>query len=236
MLPGLLSAGIGALVFTGLGNWTGLEVHALAAPPLPDFARPDLADVLWAVPFGFAAAVLAHAIRVAGRRLLPIVSARPLLVTPAIGALVGALGGPYALITGHPPAEALFSGQQTIVTLIGAPQRWSDAGLVVLIACMGAGYALSLAAFRGGPVFPAVLLGVALGQLLADLPELGRTPAVAMAMAALSVSMLRMPVASIVLVAILLGGAAVAAMPVVILAVVTAFVVTELIDPPASPR
>jgi H+/Cl- antiporter ClcA len=81
-------------------------------------------------------------------------------------------------------------------------------------------------------VFPAVLLGVAFGDLLAGLPDLGRTPAIAIAMAALTVSMLRFPVASILLVAILLASSALASMPVIILAAVTAFVVTELIDPP----
>jgi hypothetical protein len=235
MLPGLLSAGVGALIFTGLGSWTGLEIQTLGLPPLPDFTRPDIGDVLWSVPFGLVSALLAYAIRHGSRRVLPVVRANPLLATPLVGALVGALGGAYALITGHSPAEALFSGQQTIVTLIGEPQRWSGGDLVVLIACMGVGYALSLAAFRGGPVFPAVLLGVAIGELLDGLPGLGQTPAIAIAMAGLAVSMLRMPVASIVLVAILLGDTALAAMPVVIIATVTAFVITELIDPPSSP-
>jgi chloride channel protein, CIC family len=55
-------------------------------------------------------------------------------------------------------------------------------------------------------------------------------------MAALTVSMLRFPVASILLVAILLGSTALASMPVIILAAVPAFIVTELIDPPSSPR
>jgi H+/Cl- antiporter ClcA len=106
----------------------------------------------------------------------------------------------------------------------------------VLVACYGFGYAVSLASFRGGPVFPAVLLGVAAGELLAGLPDLGRTPAIAIVMAALTVSMLRFPVASILLVAILLGSTALASMPVIILSAVPAFIVTELIDPPSSPR
>ena len=102
----------------------------------------------------------------------------------------------------------------------------------MLIACFGFGYAVSLASFRGGPVFPAVMLGVAFGGLLGDLPGLGATPAIAIAMAAMTVSMLRFPVASILLVAILLASSALPAMPIIILAAVTAFIVTELIDPP----
>jgi hypothetical protein len=233
MLPGLLSAGVGSLMFTGLGHWTGFEIQTLGVPALPEIARPDIADVFWSVPIGILGAVLAYAIRLTARRVLPIVRARPLLLTPIAGAVVGAAGGAYALITGHPPAEALFSGQETIVTLVGEPQRWSEGDLLVLIVCYGFGYAVSLASFRGGPVFPAVLLGVAIGELLAGLPDLGRTPAIAIAMAAMTVSMLRFPVASILLVAILLSSSALAAMALIILAAVTAFVVTELIDPPS---
>jgi H+/Cl- antiporter ClcA len=232
MLPGLLSAGIGALVFTGLGEWTGFDIQTLALPPLPDYPRPTFADVLWSLPIAVGCALFAYAIRLTARRVLPVVRARPLLLIPVAGAAVGAAGGAYALITGHPPAEALFSGQETIGTLAGDSEGFSEGDLLVLIACFGFGYAISLASFRGGPVFPAVMLGVAFGDLLGDLPGLGRTPAIAIAMAAMTVSMLRFPVASILLVAILLASSSLPAMPIIIIATVTAFVVTELIDPP----
>jgi H+/Cl- antiporter ClcA len=233
MLPGLLASGIGALVFTGLGRWTGLQTDTLALPPLPSVVRPDIGDVLWAVPLGVLAALLTYAVRLGSRRVLPIVRRDPWRLVPAAGALVGASAAVYALTTGHPPDEALFSGQQTIVTLIDSPQLWTDWALVALIACTGVGYALSLAAFRGGPVFPAIFIAVAVAELLAGLPGLGTTPAVAALMAAFAVSMLRLPVASLVLVAILIGSAGIAMLPIAILGAVTAFVVTELLDPPA---
>jgi len=233
MLPGLLASGIGALVFTGLGHWTGLQTDTLALPPLPSVARPDIGDVLWAVPLGVLAAIVAYAVRLGARRVLPIVRRDPWRLVPAAGALVGASAAVYALTTGHPPDEALFSGQQTIATLIESPERWSDAALIALIVCTGVGYALSLAAFRGGPVFPAIFLGVAVAELLADLPGLGTTPAVAALMAGFAVSMLRLPVASLVLVAILIGSAGIAMLPIAIVGAVTAFIVTELLDAPA---
>jgi hypothetical protein len=232
MLPGLVCAGVGALVFTGLGDWTGFEIQTLGLPDLPEYPRPTIADVLWSLPIAVGCALFAYGIRLLARRVLPVVRSRPLLLAPAAGAVVGAAGGLYALITGHPPAEALFSGQQTIGTLVGERDTFSEGDLLVLIACYGFGYAISLATFRGGPVFPAVMLGVAIGGLLGDLPGLGATPAIAIAMAAMTVSMLRFPVASILLVAILLASSSLPAMPIIILAAVTAFVVTELIDPP----
>ena len=49
VIPCLLSSGVGALVFTGLGRWTGLEIGALAIPHLEP-ARLALGEVVWAVP------------------------------------------------------------------------------------------------------------------------------------------------------------------------------------------
>ena len=232
LLPGLLASGIGALMFTGLGDWTGVEVQTLGIPNVPAFERPAVPDVLWAVPLGIGCALVAYAVRRAARRALAAITARPLPLIPLAGACVGAFAAAYALVTGHPPQEALFSGQETIETLVGDPGGWTGAELVMLAACLGLGYALSLAAFRGGPIFPAVLLGVVFAALVDDLPGLGRTPAIAIGMAGFAVAMLRLPLASIVLVAILLAPAGLGVIPLAILAAVTAFVVTALIDPP----
>ena len=232
LLPGLLSAGVGALMFTGLGDWTGVEIQTLAVPTVPEFPRPDIYDVLWSVPIGIACALFALVVRLGARRVLPAVKARPLLLTPVAGASIGIAACLYAVITGHPPQEALFSGQDTISTLVGHPEQWTEGELLLLVACFGFGYGLSLASFRGGPIFPAVLLGVATGELLDGLPGLGATPAIAIGMAGFAVSMLRLPLSSVVLVTLLLAPAGVGVVPMAILSAVAAFVVTELIDPP----
>ena len=39
LVPGLLAAGIGALVFVGLDNWTGLGSFSLAIPDIPSSGR-----------------------------------------------------------------------------------------------------------------------------------------------------------------------------------------------------
>jgi H+/Cl- antiporter ClcA len=231
LLPGLVAAGVGALMFVGLGDWTGIEIQTLAIPNVPEFARPDVYDVLWSAPLGVGCALAAYVVRLGARLVLPRIRARPSLI-PLAGACVGVAACLYALVTGHPPQEALFSGQATIETLVTDPGHWTEAELLMLAACFGFGYALSLAAFRGGPIFPAVLLGVMFGVLLDDLPGLGRTPGIAIGMAGFAVAMLRLPLSSIVLVAVLLGPEEPGVIPLAILAAVTAFVVTELIDPP----
>lgn len=53
LVPGLLAAGIGALIFVGLGTATGLGSVSLAIPGLPSFARPDVAEFGWALASGW---------------------------------------------------------------------------------------------------------------------------------------------------------------------------------------
>ena len=52
LLPGLLAAGIGALIFVGLDAWTGFGTFSLAIPNLPAYSHPDLAQFGWALVIG----------------------------------------------------------------------------------------------------------------------------------------------------------------------------------------
>src|ERR1700729_3804033 len=44
LLPGLLAAGIGYLIFLGLDAWTGLRTFSLAIPNLPHVGTPNIAE------------------------------------------------------------------------------------------------------------------------------------------------------------------------------------------------
>ena len=50
-LPGLLASGIGALVFVGLDDWTGLGTFSLALP-VPPAVAPTLATLAWRWSWG----------------------------------------------------------------------------------------------------------------------------------------------------------------------------------------
>ena len=63
LVPGLLAAGIGALIFVGLDSLTGFGTFSLAVPDLPPFSTPTGAEFLWAIGIGLAAAVVGAAIR-----------------------------------------------------------------------------------------------------------------------------------------------------------------------------
>ena len=45
-MPGLLAAGIGALIFVGLDSWTGFGTFSLAIPNIPHFGTPDGAELI----------------------------------------------------------------------------------------------------------------------------------------------------------------------------------------------
>lgn len=138
----------------------------------------------------------------------------------------------YALITGRSPAEVALSGQATLGQLATDPHAWGVGALVAVLLFKGTAYALCLGSLRGGLVFPALFLGAAAGVLVAPLPGLGLVPGMAAGMAAAAAATLRLPVSSVVLVSLLLGGTAM--IPVVILAAVIAFVTTELLPRDAA--
>ena len=109
---------------------------------------------------------------------------------------------------------------------------------MALIACKGLAYALSLGSFRGGPVFPALLLGTAIGLLVDGLPDFGTTPAVAVGIGAATAAALRLPLTAVVLATVLSAQPAAGAAPLVIVGVVVAYMVTLKLPspPPAQPE
>ncbi len=226
VLPCLVSSGIGALLFTGMGRWTGLEIGELSIPDLAP-ARLAVADVAWSPLLAAAVAALIWAMFFLGRRVARVAASSPVSTTVAAGLVAGGAACGYAWLTGHSPADVALSGQALLPALVTDPSAWSTGALVALLVFKALAYGVSIGAFRGGPIFPAVLLGAACGAL-ADVwvPGMTMLPATAIGMAA-GAAVTGLPVTSVVLVVLLLGDAAASQMPVVILAVVTAMIVSE---------
>ncbi|GHI88733.1 chloride channel protein [Streptomyces xanthophaeus] len=227
MVPSLLSSGIGALVFTGLGRWTGLSTGDLAfGSALPD-PRLDIGDVLWTLVIAVVLALVLHPVLAWARAIARYVAARPFVrtVQGALGAAVCA--ALYALITGRSPEDVASSGQGAIGALATDPHAWGIGALIAVLLFKGAAYAICLGSLRGGPVFPVLFLGAAAGVLLSPLPGLGVVPGFAAGMAAALAAVMRLPVSSVVLVTMVLGSSGM--MPVVILAAMVSFVVSELL-------
>jgi H+/Cl- antiporter ClcA len=234
LVPGLLAAGIGTLIFVGLDSLTGLGTFSLALPGLPPFAHPTIAMFGWALVFGLVAPFMGVGIQRLARAIRPAVERRMLLMVPLVGILVGALAAGFDAATDHPAADVLFSGQDQLPSLFSQASAWSVGALLLLIACKGLAYALSLSAFRGGPVFPAMFIGAAAGIAASHLPGLSLVPAVAMGIGAMSTVMLTLPLTSVMLATILLAVDGLAVMPLVIVAVVVAYVTTAHLTPAPS--
>jgi H+/Cl- antiporter ClcA len=231
LLPGLLAAGVGALIFVGLDTLTGLGTFSLSVPGLPHFARPDIAEFGWALVIGIAAAILGTAIRRLGLVLRPHVERRMLLLTPVVGLIIGGLALAYTEGTGKGSSDVLFSGQSQLGPLITHAAGYSVAALLLLLACKGLAYGASLSSFRGGPTFPALYLGAVGGIALSHLPGLPLVPGVAMGIGAMCAVMLRLPLTSVLLATLLLYSDGLAVMPLVIVAVVVAYVASARLIP-----
>jgi chloride channel protein, CIC family len=126
----------------------------------------------------------------------------------------------------------LFSGETGLATLVERHAGYSAGALVVLVVCKSVAYGLSLSSFRGGPVFPAMFVGAAGGIALSHLPGLPMVAGMAMGIGAMSVVLLKLPLTSVLLATLLLFSAGVTVMPLVIVAVVTAYVVSARLDHP----
>jgi H+/Cl- antiporter ClcA len=235
LLPGLLAAGIGALVFIGIGTTAGVGTFSLTVPNLPPFDHPNGAELAWALAIGVAAAVVGTGVRMLALYLRPHVERRMILLTPVAGLAVAVLAIVYAEATDKSTADVLFSGQAELPGLIQQNASYTVGTLVLLIACKGLAYGVSLSSFRGGPVFPAMYIGAAGGIAMSHLPGLSLVPAIAMGIGAMSAVLLRLPLTSVLLATLLLGTDGLGAMPVVIVAVVVAFVLSAWFVPRPAP-
>ncbi len=231
LVPGLLAAGVGSLIFIGLGHWTGLGTFSLAIPDLPRLGTLTADEFGWALVIGVAAAVLGSAIRWLALVLRPHVQRRILLATPIAGLAVAGLAIGYAAGTGKGFSDVLFSGQNALGPLLVHSASYTVGALLLLLACKGAAYAVSLSGFRGGPVFPAMFAGAVGGVALSHLPGLPPVAGAAMGIGAMCAVMLRLPMTSVLLATVLLTSDGLAVMPVVIVAVVVAYVASARLAP-----
>jgi H+/Cl- antiporter ClcA len=232
LIPGLLAAGMGSLIFVGFGSWTGLGPLSLAIQNLPVSASPNVWELCWAVAIGAVGGLAGVAIRRFALRLEAVVRPRVMLLTPVMGVVMAAVAMLYAEVTGHPTDEVLFSGQTALGPLMTHSGAYAAGTLLLLLVCKALAYCAALASFRGGPIFPAMFLGAAGGIVCSHLPGLPVIAGAAMGIGAMAVAILKFPLTSVLLTTIFLGAEGITLMPVVIVAVVVSFVVSSRLAPP----
>ena len=238
LVPGLLAAGVGSLVSLGIGSLSGLSTHDYALAPMQLSALDHLTggQFGWTIALAIAVAVVTSFVIRGGLLTYQFVSRRLMLVLlPAIGLIIGGLAIAFSQITGKGVDEVLFSGQDQLPGLISQAGTWSLAALAWLIVFKGLAYGLSLGSYRGGPTFPALFLGAAAGIMCSHLPGFPLSAAVPVGMGAAIVAVLRLPLSAVVLATLLTSSAGPKVEPLIIVAVVVAYVVTLLMPrPPVS--
>jgi H+/Cl- antiporter ClcA len=232
LLPGLVAAACGYTIFVGLGDWGGLDTVPLAVPGLPEYDGTSVADLLTGAGVGVATALVIVAVmrlarRVDGRRergwSMPAVLVAGGLATGLLAALADLLGASSQ--------DVLFSGQASVPVLV----EEDSAGIVlVLLAAKALAYAICLGCgFRGGPVFPAIFVGIALAMLAVIAFDMSPTAAVAIGAAAGTVAATRLLFASLFFAALLVGTAGLDAVPAAVFAAAAAWLTRAALDPPA---
>ena len=239
LVPGFVAAAVGYLIFTGLGPLTELPAPGLTVPNLEVYPGTSLADLAIAIAVGAAAAVVISLVN-RGARGLGLTGGRFGASRAGTTAflLAGGLGvGLLAMLAaqlGGSSKDVLFSGQASIPTLVA---ETSLTVLVVLLVAKALAYVLSLASgFRGGPIFPAVFLGVGLAAFAVQLFALSATAAVAIGTAAGMAAQTRLVLSPILFSALLVGTAGARAIPAVVLASVAAYLTANALDRQADPE
>lgn len=238
LIPGFVAAAIGFLLITGLGDFGGIDQAGLVVPDLPAYDDPKVLDLVVATVAGFLTAVLMSGVRMLGNRVGDFAKQAANTAKALFG---GALAvGLLALLgdaLGASPTDVLFSGQASVPALVAE----GSAGIVlVLMLTKGLAYAVSLGCgFRGGPVFPAIFLGIAvmtLGDIAFDLsPTLG----IAVGTAAGVAAMTRLMLAALVFALLLVGTSGLDATPAAVLAAAASWVTMAALErrsskPPAA--
>ncbi len=231
LLPGFVAAGTGALVFTGVQDWPGVHTLSLSLPALPPYDAVRLVDLGWTVVLATGIAIVVVAIRHLAHEVAARSTRRPDLVLVGAGLLVGGLAVVFRAAADRPVDLVLFSGQAELPLVVA---EGSAGVLLLLVATKGLAYALSLGSgFRGGPVFPAIAIGVAFGVMAADvLPGFDTTPAVAVGIAAGTAAVMRVPFTAVLLATLLMGSSAVDVAPIAVFAAAIGWLVAVALPNP----
>jgi H+/Cl- antiporter ClcA len=234
LLPGFVASGTGALVFTGIQDWPGVREASLQVFGLPVYETVQILDLGWAVVTAAVAAVAVSVARDLAEVTASRAEARPSLALIIGGLAVGLLAVVFHEITARPAELVLFSGQSSLPDVTA---ETAGGVLVALVVAKGLAYAISLAVgFRGGPIFPAVAIGVMVGVLAAlALPDFALAPGVVAGLAGGAAASLKLPFFGALLAALLVGLTATGTAPIAVIAGVTGWLVALRLDLP-EPR
>jgi H+/Cl- antiporter ClcA len=234
ILPGFVAAAVGYLVFIGFGSWGGLHAQSLVVPDLPPYEGNHLGDLTVAVSVGVLAALVVVVARRFGAALDRRGGSRKSMpVLLVAGGLAVGLLAQTADWLGANSQDVLFSGQASVPGLVTSE---STKIVLILFAAKAIAYAVSLGSgFRGGPVFPAIFLGIALATFASVWFDVSPTLAVAVGTAAGTAAVTRLLVTASLFATLLVGTAGLDAVPAAVIAASAAWLTMQAIDRRTQP-
>jgi H+/Cl- antiporter ClcA len=229
LVPGLVSAAIGYTIFIGFGHWGGLNAPGLAVPNLPTYSGTHVDGLVIALVVGVVAALLLTYVHKLGE-LVELTGLKrlgmPFLLL--VGGLLVGLLAELAQLLGANSQNVLFSGQSSIPSIVAST---STKVVVITLVAKALAYAVSLGCgFRGGPIFPAIFLGVALASFGVVWFNTSPTLAIAVGAAAGMAAQTRLLVTPPLLAILLVGKAGLDTIPAAVLTTVAAWLTLMTLD------
>ncbi|MGH3078307.1 MAG: chloride channel protein [Gaiellaceae bacterium] len=228
LVPGLVAAAVGFLVFTGFGDWGGLETPGLVVPDLPLYDGVDFGDLGVGLVVGVLAAFVAVSVGLLARRVDGVGGrlGMPLLLVGG-GLAVGGLAV-LADLFGADSQDVLFSGQASVPDVVAED---STKVLVVLIIAKFLAYGVSLGCgFRGGYIFPAIFLGVAFASFTVAWFDVSPTLAISVGAAAGMAAQTRLLITPLIFASLLVGSQGADTIPAAVLATTAAWLTVHALD------
>ena len=198
LMPALAGMAASYVLQVGVEQWSGLGESQLAVPGLAPYPEVQVPDLLVSVPLAILVAAAAMAARLGAGRIAVLAERARLGTMVGAGVVVAVSAIAVDAITGGGLELVLFSGQSAMPDYLALTSVGT--ALVVLVGKFVA-YTVSLGSgFRGGPIFPAVALGVIMATGTTLLVEGTSTSALAaVGIAAATAAGMRMPFTALLL-------------------------------------
>ncbi len=229
LLPVLVTLATSDLIQVGIFSFHGLGIHSLGVHGVPAYHHLEPGALVVGAVVALAAGLVAVGARRCAELVEHLSSSQRLLglglaATTAIAAVFVDHGH------GHLPLDqVLFSGSEGIEGLLS---QGSLAILGLLLVTKLVAFSAALGGgMRGGPIFPAIFLGVTIGVIGHVLvPQVSVTAVVVAGTAASAAAMLKLPATAAMLGAVLFAGAGAAVAPLAIVGAVVGMVVRLIVD------
>lgn len=229
LVPTFVALGTGYLVQVGVGQWSGLAMHTLSVPGVPEYPHETLLDLLAGAAIAIVAALAAVLVREFGERVAGLATRFRAPVLYGTAVVIAGLAIVISRSQDVPFNVVLFSGQTAMGSILAQTSAVTVL-LVVLAKCLA--YGLSIGGgYRGGPIFPIAYIGVGIAVLATLVAtELPIGPMAAAAIAAAATVMLRLPFTSALLAVLILGTAGMTIAPFAIIGSVIGFGMRQALD------